>query len=307
MLGIKPNTSVLSGHPAITANQATAVAGRALAQAERADALRTQEAAKTAYTGLALKTAPPRYVVEKVLDPGKNSSGGALASVVQPSRIVITAGRAFPRTVIAVWTPQGSTTQQVAVLDSPDVRSPFRVSARADMLPGVGLPATAPNTRGASMLPADVEGLAATPTRAVADFAKLLQTGTSASTKFAPSKVVSDVRSKAAAQAKGVKAVAVFNQSHVPEKEGVRVFRTADGGAIVVAAIDRLDRFTVRKGAGVINPPAAYPALGGGMKKITKSATVQTVQMVVLSVPPQGKGPVRLIGFTEDPVAVTGS
>jgi hypothetical protein len=119
--------------------------------------------------------------------------------------------------------------------------------------------------------------------------------------------VVNEVRAKAAAQARSVKSVAVFGQTHVPEKDGMRVVRTADGGAIVVAAIDRLDRFTVRKGAGVINPPPVYRALGGGMKKITKVATVQTVQMVVLSVPPQGKGPVQLLGFTEDPVAVTGS
>jgi hypothetical protein len=57
----------------------------------------------------------------------------------------------------------------------------------------------------------------------------------------------------------------------------------------------------------VINPPPAYRALAGGMKQITKAATVQTVQMVVLAIPAQGKGPVRLLGFSEDPVAVTGS
>jgi hypothetical protein len=307
VLGLEANTSVLSSRPAITTEQATRVAQRALGQAQHADALRTQEAAQTAFTGLALKTAPARYVVEKILDPSKNTTGGALQPVIEPTRIVVTAGRTFPRTVIALWKPVGATTQQVAVLDSPDVRSPFRVSARVDLLPGVGLPATAPNTRGASLLPGDVEGLAASPTQAVADFARLLQTGKPQRTKFASSTVVTEVRAKAAAQAKSVNSVAVFGQTHVPEKDGLRVVRTADGGAIVVAAIDRLDRFTVRKGAGVINPPPAYRALGGGMKKITKVATVQTVQMVVLVVPPQGKGVVQLVGFTEDPVAVTGS
>ncbi|WP_426561670.1 hypothetical protein ACPPVT_15210 [Angustibacter sp. McL0619] len=307
VLGLQANTAVLSSRPAITTEQATRVSQRALGQAQRADALRTQDAAQTAFTGLALQTAPPRYVVEKVLDPSKNTSGGALQPTIEPTRIVVTAGRTFPRTVIAVWTPDGASTQQIAVLDSPDVRSPFRVSSRVDLLPGVGLPATAPNTRGASMLPADVAGLAATPTAAVKDFAALLQTGRPQKTKFAANKVVTDVRAKAAAQAKSVKAVAVFTQTHAPQKNGMRVFRTADGGAVVVAAIDRLDRFTVRKGAGVINPPPAYRALGGGMKKITKVATVRTVQMVVFAVPPQGKGPVQLLGFTEDPVAVTGS
>ncbi|GAA4345620.1 hypothetical protein [Angustibacter luteus] len=306
VLGLQANTAVISGRPAITTEQATAVAERALGQAQRADALRTEDAARTAFTGLALKTAPPRYVVEKVLQPGTASSGGALQPTIDPSRIVVTAGRAFPRTVVAVWKPAGATVQQIAVLDSPDVRSPFQVSSRVDLLPGIGLPKTAPNTRGASVLAPDVAGLAGTPTAVVADLAKLLETGKAQKTPIATSSVVTAVRTKAAAQAKSVKAVAVFQQRHVPEKDGMRVFRTADGGAIVIAAIDRYDRFTVRKGAGVINPPPAYRALGGGMKKITRAATVKTVQMVVLHVPAQGKGEVQLLGFTEDPVAVVG-
>jgi hypothetical protein len=307
MLGLQANTAVLSSRPAITTEQATQVSQRALGQAQDADALRTQQAALTAFTGLALKTAPPRYVVEKVLDPTQNTSGGALQPVIEPTRIVVTAGRSFPRTVIAVWKPQGASTQQIAVLDSDDVRSPFRVSARADLLPGALLPATAPNTRGASLLPADVQGLAASPTQAMKDFAGLLQTGLSPRTAFAPNKVVYDVRAKALAQAKSVNAVALFSQIHVADPAGMRVIRTEDGGAVVIAAINRFDRFTVRRGAGVINPPPAYRALAGGMKQITKAATVQTVQMVVLAIPAQGKGPVRLLGFSEDPVAVTGS
>jgi hypothetical protein len=307
LLGLQANTAVLSNQPAITAGQATSIAARALGQAQRADALRTPEAAETAFTGLELRVAPPRYVVERVLDPAKDSSGGALEPVVQPSRIIVTAGRAFPRTIVAVWRPQGSATQQVAVMDSSDVRTPFLVSARADLLPGATLPATAPSTRGASLLGPDVEGLVATPAQAVKDLALLLQTGRSGGTSFAPSVVVKDVRTKAAAQAKDVAKVAVFRQTHAAEAEGIRVVRTADGGAIVVAAIDRTDRFGVRKGAGVITPPPAYRALSSGLKKITRAAAVTTVQTVVLVLPPQGGGPAQVIGFSEVPVSVSGS
>ncbi len=308
VLGLHPNTAVLSNSPAVSAGQAVRIAARALGQAQRADALRTEEAARTAYTGLALKIAPNRYVIEKVLDPAASTTtGGALEPVIKPSRVVVTAGRAFPRTIVAVWTPQGSSIAQVAVLDSADVRTPFKVSARTDLLPGQGLPATPPNSRGASILPKDVDGLVATPEQAVTDLATLLQTGKGGSTTFASSAVVREVRTKAAAQAKDVSKVAVFRQTHVPEKTGMRVIRTADGGAVVIAAIDRTDRFTVRKGAGVITPPPAYRALSKGLKKITKSASVTTVQTVVLVLPPQGRGSARLIGFSEVPVAVSGS
>lgn len=307
LLGLQPNTAVLSNSPAITAGQASSIATRAITQAQRADALRTKEAATTAYTGLALTVAPARYVVEQVIDPSKNTSGGALAAVPQPSRVVVTAGRSFPRTVLAVWQPEGSSTREAVIMGSPDVRTPFRVAMRVELLPGQVLPPTAPNTRGASVLGPDVGGLVATPRQVVDDLATLLTTGRSGGTAFASSVVVSEVRAKAAAQAKDVAKVAVFSQKHTAREDGLNVIRTADGGALVFAAINRQDLFVVRKGAGVITPPPAYRALGSGLKSITRSAAVTTVQSVVLVVPPQGKGAVRVIGFSEVPVAVKGS
>ncbi|MGN6301436.1 MAG: hypothetical protein ACTHN8_10145 [Angustibacter sp.] len=306
LLGLQANTAVLSNSPAVTPGQASTIATRAITQAQRADALRTSAAAQTAYTGLALTMAPSRYVVEKVIDPDSDP-GGALAPVAQPSRIVVTAGRAFPRTVLAVWQPESARALEAVLMRSDDVRTPFRVALRVDLLPGQVLPPTPPNTRGASVLADDVGGLVATPRQAVADLAALLQTGTSPGTPFESSVVVREVRSKASAQARDVKKVATFSQRHAARDDGTTVIRTADGGALVFAAINRTDLFTVRRGAGVITPPPAYRALASGLKKITRSATVTTVETVVLVVPPRGEGSVRVIGFSEVPVAVKGS
>jgi hypothetical protein len=306
LLGLQQNTAVLSNSPAITPGQASSIATRAITQAQRADALRTPAAARSAYTGLALTLAPSRYVVEKVIEPDVDA-GGALTPVSQPSRVVVTAGRSFPRTVLAVWQAQGSSTREAVLMTSADVRTPFRVATRVDLLPGQVLPPTAANTRGASVLADDVEGLVSTPRQAVRDLASLLQTGKASGTPFEDSAVVRQVRSKAAAQARDVAKVATFTQRHTPRDDGTTVIRTADGGAVVIAAINRTDLFTVRKGAGVITPPPAYRALASGLKKITKSATVTTVETVVLVLPPRGKGSVRVIGFSEVPVAVKGS
>lgn len=306
LLGLQPNTAVLSNSPAVTPGQASTVATRAITQAQRADALRTTAAAQSAFTGLALTSAPARYLVEKAIDPDADP-GGALAPVAQPSRVVVTAGRSFPRIVVAVWQPEGGRTLEAVLMRSPDVRTPFRVATRVDLLPGEVLPPTPPNTRGASVLADDVGGLVATPRQAVADLAAMLQTGTSPSTPFESSVVVKEVRAKAAAQARDVKKVATFTQRHSARGDATTVIRTADGGAIVFAAINRTDQFTVRKGAGVITPPPAYRALASGLKKITRSATVTTVETVVLVVPPRGQGSVRVVGFSEEPVAVKGS
>jgi hypothetical protein len=306
VLGLQPNTSVLSNSPALTPAQASGVAERALTQAETADAARDPALASSAFSEVALSVAAPGYVVEKVLDP-RADSGQVLRSAVTPTRLVVTSGRSFPRTLLAVWTPDGSPTAQIAVLRSASVTTPFTVAERADLVAGAVLPATAPNTRGAASLSLDEPGLVATPRAALADLAALLTTGRSSGTSFATSRVVTDVRANAAEQAKGVAGVASFSQEHTPAAGAPQVVRTADGGAIVIGAIDRVDQFTVTAGAGSITPPAAYSALAQGLKKITRAATVRTVQVVVLVVPPAGGGDVRVVGFTEVPVQVSAS
>ncbi|GAB3683230.1 hypothetical protein [Angustibacter aerolatus] len=308
LLGLEQNTAVLSNRAVLQPQQAVEIAGRALAQAERADAVQTTAAARTAYTGLALDVAGPTYTVAQVLDPEKDRSGGALEQYAPPSRVVVTAGRDFPRTLLAVGTPEGGPTAQLSVLSTPDVRTPYRVAARADLLPGAELPATAPNERGAATLAPDVEGLVATPERALRDYAKLLQTGTSGGTDFADDVVVDQVRGESAKQRKGVEKVARYRQTHAASDDDLEVVRTADGGALLVGVIERHDVFTVRKGAGTIKPPAAYAALADGkLQQIRKKADVTTVQMVAMVLPPKGAGDARVVGFSELPTKVTAS
>jgi hypothetical protein len=307
LLGIQPNTAVISGEPVLNAAQASEISVRALSQAQLADSRRTEKAAAAAYTGLALQVAVPSYVVQRAISRNAGAGGSTLERVSTPSRIVITAGRAFPRSLIAVWTPQGGTNPQLAVMTSDRVSAPYRVSARTTLVPGASLPATPPNERGASVLRSDVGGLVATPKQAVKDLARLLQTGRTGSTKFAASRVIADVRSNASGQAKDVAKVARFVQRHVPDRTSPQVIRTASGGALVVAAITRTDAFTVRRGAGSITPPPAYRALARGVKKINRSATVTTVQVVAIVLPPRGEGKAQLVGFTEMPVSVKAS
>jgi len=107
-------------------------------------------------------------------------------------------------------------------------------------------------------------------------------------------------------QAAGVAAVAAFSQEHRPQPSPVVALRTADGGALVVAAVDRVDRFRVRPGAGTITPRQAYTALGG-LPVISRQADVTTAQVLALVLPPAGRGPARVVGFSEHPVSVSAS
>ena len=304
LLGLRANNAVSTAAPALTPAQAGTISRRALASAQQADATRSASAARSAFTGVALRTASASYAVSQVVDPVSDDLGAVLAPAAPPSRIIVTSGTSYPRSLVALSRPGGSSTDEVALLISPNARTPYRIASRARLLPGVTLPLTAASTRGAASLPDDAPGLGATPADAVRDLARLLQTGASGGTDFAPDPVVTSVRANATGQARGVAKIATFTQRHAVTDDPIQVLRTADGGALVLAAIERTDDFRVKKGAGYIKAPAAYQALAGGLTKITRQATVTTLQVVVIVLPARGRGPARLVGFSELPFTV---
>lgn len=305
VLGLEANRQVATDRPPVTASQARSIAERVLNEASVADVLRTSQAMNTAFTGVALRTAPSRYAVEKSTQPDTDDTGEALQPPPPPTEVIRTVGPQYPRTMLTVSPAEDETTRELGVLVSSGVTDPYRVASRVKLLPGTAVPDTLPT--GAAVLPASATGgrLSTSPADALRDYAAVLQTGKSGGTTFAADPVVRSVRDNAKTQAAQVSKIASFRQTHAVTKDPVHVVATRDGGALVVGALERVDTFTVKKGKGHLAPPAAYRALAGGVTKITKSATVKTVEVVALVIPPTGGGDVRVIGFTELPESVT--
>jgi hypothetical protein len=305
VLGVEANLQVATDRAPVTPSQARTIAERVLGEAAVADALRTTEAISTAFTGVALRTAASRYAVEKSTQPAEPDTGEALQPPPPPVQVIRTLGARFPRALLTVSPDMDKTARQLGVLVSGSVLDPYRVAARVRLLPGASVPATA--SSGAPVLSPTTAaaGLAASPADALRDYATLLQTGKSDGTSFAADPVVDSVRQNAKQQAAQVSKIASFKQTHAVTKDPVHVIATRDGGALVVGSLERVDTFTVKKGKGHLAPPAAYKALAGGVTKITKSATVTTVEVVALVIPPGSGGKVRVIGFTELPESVT--
>jgi hypothetical protein len=304
VLGLEANTTVAVDTPAVTVDQARAIAERVLGEASVADALRTSAAMTTAFTGVALRTAAARYAVEASTQPALDGTGEALQPPPPPTRVVRTIGAGFPRMILTVSPNVDGSTRELAVLQSGGVLDPYRVASRVRLLPGTSVPDIP--AAGAVVLSrtSSGAGLVAAPSAALSDYASLLQTGRSPATRFADDPVVVNVRDNAKQQAAQVAKIATFRQTHVATKDPVQVVRTRDGGALVIGALERADTFTVKKGKGHLAPPAAYKALGGGVTKITKSALVKTVEVVAMVIPPAGGGAVQVIGFTELPESV---
>lgn len=307
VLGLTANVTPTVDRSPMTPEQAWSVVERALGQAAVADGLRTTDATNTAFTGLALRTAASRYAVDKAVAPAAGTSGTPLTAPPAPTRVVRTASQAFDRFLVALSTPDGETTPQLAVFSAPDVFTPYRVASRVQLLTGAELPPT--DQSGAPVLPADAQpahgALVATPVQALTEYARLLQTGKAQGVSFGQDSVVKSVRDNAALQARQVSKIATFSQTHALGTDAVYAVRTRDGGALVIGDLERVDTFTVKKGQGHLAPPVAYKALAGGITKITSKAVVRTAEVVALVIPPAGGGPVQVIGFSELPESVT--
>jgi hypothetical protein len=303
VLGLTANTQVATDRAPVTASQARAIAERVLGEASVADALRTTEASSTAFTGVALRTAASRYAVEKSAQPADPGTGEALQPPPPPDQVIRTTGARFPRVILTVASDVDKTRKELAVLVSGSIVDPYRVASRVQLLPGEAVPSTV--AAGAAVLSSTAsERLSVSPATALRDYAGLLQTGKSAGSSFAPDPVLSSVRDNAKQQAAQVAKIAGFRQTHSVTDDPVYAVATTDGGALVVGTMKRVDTFTVKKGKGHLAPPAAYKALAGGVTKITKSATVTTVEVVAMVIPPRSGGAIQVIGFTELPESV---
>ncbi|MGL4172756.1 MAG: hypothetical protein ACRCTR_01585 [Actinomycetota bacterium] len=303
VLGVQANTAVPQDEPPLTPDQAIQIAGRVLSQVQRADAVRTDEAAGVAFTGLARTLTKPAYAVANARS--KPNTGTDLKPSVEPARVMITTGRAYPRYLFAVWTPPSASLPELVTMSTPKATQPYRVENRVSLVPGATLPATASNVVGSEIVAADQSGLSATPKQAIKDLALLLETGKSGKTKFATSAVVNEIRQRAAAEVKAVKATSALSQRHTASTAEPLVLRTPDGGVLALSVVNRKDQYRVRSGAGVLVPNSdsneGVLALNPKAKKVSKAMDISRVQMVALVIPPsQAKSTsVKLIGFSE--------
>jgi hypothetical protein len=123
---------------------------------------------------------------------------------------------------------------------------------------------------------------------------------------FATDPFSSQVRVRAAAVAKSVVTQAKFSQVHQVVPNSVYAVRQADGSALVFGVIVRTDSFAVKSGQAVNTVANKAFVLLSGKKKVTKSASITTVEFVVFSVPRE-TGRATLVAASEQVVAGSGS
>jgi len=210
---------------------------------------------------------------------------------------VISTQRTWPRTVIALTQGDGNVVPQVLTLVQASPRENYKLKGTSPLQPGTSFPAI-PLGGTAQLAAGDKSGLQYSGTEAMAALGDRL---TKADSAF-KDKLVEGTNSPYIAdvldyQASTVKSGANgnFTFTHTPSPADTAVFRTSDGGAVVVGKLD-FDFTSKPKADGdTLTVDKAAAVLAGGDS--TKVGLVQTFsESVAVYIPPAGStAPMKLV------------
>jgi hypothetical protein len=213
----------------------------------------------------------------------------------------------WPRTAFAITeATENLETPRLVVLEQADARSPYRMWAWTQLVPGVTMPAFADPEIGSEVVPADDATLAATPTDALAQYADVVSKGVEGSEHGAKfdlldGDLVNRVQSDASnlRNSESFKAAAGQYSIAFSVREGdVRAVRTADGGALVVGVLLGKEDVQAEPQAKIPPLTRTQEALLQG-KEPTNILRTEYTDMVALYVPPAGsEEKIRPLGYS---------
>ncbi|MGO4582682.1 hypothetical protein AB4Z38_02160 [Arthrobacter sp. 2RAF6] len=210
---------------------------------------------------------------------------------------VISTQRTWPRTVIALTQGDGNVVPQVLTLVQASPRENYKLKSTSPLQPGTSFPAI-PLGGTAQMAAGDKSGLQYSGTEAMAALGDRL---TKADSAF-KDKLVEGTNSPYIADVLDYQASTVksgtngnFTFTHTPSPADTAVFRTSDGGAVVVGKLDFAFTSKPKADGDTIGVEKAAAVLAGGDS--TKVGLVQTfAESVAIYVPPAGStAPMKLV------------
>jgi hypothetical protein len=210
---------------------------------------------------------------------------------------VISTQRTWPRTVIALTQGDGNVVPQVLTLVQASPRENYKLQSTSPLQPGTSFPAI-PLGGTAQLAAGDKTGLQYSGTEAMAALGDRL---TKADSAF-KDKLVEGTNSPYIADVLDYQASTVksgtngdFTFTHTPSPADTAVFRTSDGGAVVVGKLDFNFTSKPKADGDTLTVDKAAAVLAGGDS--TKVGLVQTFsESVAIYIPPAGStAPMKLV------------
>jgi hypothetical protein len=292
-------------HPAVVPAQAERVLAAVDTTLDRAFAARNPRLLGLRATGPAARAMTARLTVASKL----GRTVPAPAPLVL-RRLVLPAAGGWPRWFLAAGQVAGQPTPVIRVLRSLGAREPFGLWGELSLLPGASMPGLASPQTGTPVLAAGAaQGLVLPPAEVLTRYAKALTTTTSGGQAqgFAADQFREQVAGQLAADRRTLGGIADVDTLHRPSADGLLALRTADGGALVVAALEQLYKVRVRKpGRGAVTLDTDLAALAG-VPRVGHALQRTSVELLAFQVPPTGKGQVRLVAAAKGDVSAIGS
>jgi hypothetical protein len=213
---------------------------------------------------------------------------------------VVTTDRSWPRSVLAVTQGDGNVVPQLLTLVQPSARENYKLTETTPLQPGTTFPAIA-RTGTDTLAANDKEGLLYSGEEALAGLAdRLTNPDSSFKDKLvegASSPYIADTLSyQAEVVASGANGNFAFTHKVVPES--TVVFRTADGGALVMGRINFGFDGTPKASGDKLTIGDDAAALAGG-KETTTGMVLNFAESMAVYVPAAGStDPIRLVAAT---------
>lgn len=213
---------------------------------------------------------------------------------------VVTNKRSWPRSVMAVTQGEGNVVPQLLTLTQASPRENYKLVGSTPLQPGATFPAIA---RGGTetLAPSDKSGLLYSGEEALAGLADRLTTADSAFkdklVEGQSSPYIADTLAyQADAVSSGVNGTFAFTHKVAPEN--TVVFRTADGGALVLGRLNFAFDGTPKAAGDKLTIGDDAAALAGG-KETSTGMVLNFAEAMAVYVPPAGsKDPMKLLAAT---------
>jgi hypothetical protein len=230
-------------------------------------------------------------------------------------QIILPTTETWPRTSFAITEPTDQLQpQRLLALVQNSPRGPYKLWGWVQLRPGVTMPAFADPKLGSEILAPDDDSLLVSPQDVVAQYADLITTGDGSAfaDTFEPAdedpfrvllKAVAETQT-AQLSVEQVNGTYTFSATPRPDT-AIQAVRTADGGAVVMAALDGTGVMEAMEGATVSPSTNTAMALLQGQTASNK-VTGGFIDMIALYVPPAGsEDRVVLVGYSHVQTSAT--
>lgn len=231
---------------------------------------------------------------------------------MEMQQVILPADPEWPRNSFAITVqPKDLTTPVLMGFEQSDARSQYKLWGWVRLLPGVTMPRFAEAGLGSAAVSPDDTSLTTTPTDAVKQYASVLTVDSKSkyADNFADDALRQILRDYGKLQVDAInkeECDGAFKVAYEPTKDPVKAVRTADGGALVMAAMISKETITAREEGCEIGPPTKTTQALWGDADQTNVVEVNYKDMVAMYVPPkESEDQVSLVGYEHVPYSVS--